>query len=161
MTDSTENNTGMNFVKQYCKDIVFNYEKLTTAYVPLFGDVFQKESTLLSHETGTDFRNEIGIVEAERKLKRFVLTGDPGTGKTTSLHYLSLFHARRISEALSDNDLAELQALSHLKIASYFIHKFNVFSFGKMIWRISVSMSKTVRCSREVLTTGCFPLNVP
>jgi hypothetical protein len=83
-------------IKRYLKDLVHSFNTLSTGYTPLQTD--PKEAGFPSIEPSLHGRSHrgMGIVEAHSTLKRFVLIGDPGAGKSTALQYLSLNKAQEL-----------------------------------------------------------------
>ncbi|MCH7782069.1 hypothetical protein IID62_03300, partial [candidate division KSB1 bacterium] len=89
-------------IKRYLKDIVHSFNALSSRYTPLQTDSVDTEFSSGDTILQGDLRRGMGIVEAHRTLKRFVLIGDPGAGKSTALQYLSLHNSKILLDHLSD-----------------------------------------------------------
>ncbi|KPK91355.1 hypothetical protein AMJ80_07410 [bacterium SM23_31] len=92
------NEKTVNLIRRYLTDLVDSYKKLTSRYTPLYTDPFTPETVSERVLSPGSIRRGMGIVEAEHALRRFVLIGEPGCGKSTALQYLTLFCAQRIRE---------------------------------------------------------------
>jgi len=84
--------------RRYCADLAAGLRQWWTRFAPLSIDplssgAFQQGGVLQQ----SALRRGMGIIEAERALKRFVLVGEPGSGKSAALQYLALFHAQSLS----------------------------------------------------------------
>ena len=98
MSTIINNETTVNLIRRYLTDLVDSYEKLTSRYTPLYTDPFTPETVSDRVLSPGSMRRGMGIVEAEHALRRFILVGEPGCGKSTALQYLTLFYAQRIRE---------------------------------------------------------------
>lgn len=96
MNTIINNETTVNLIQRYLTDLVDSYKKLTSRYTPLYTDPFTPETASDRLLAPGSMRRGMGIVEAENSLRRFVLVGEPGCGKSTALQYLTLYYAQRI-----------------------------------------------------------------
>jgi hypothetical protein len=81
-------------IHRYLADLLQSYEILASRYTRLYTDVFGGEQ----YNVESPFRRGMGIVEVTQALRRFVLVGEPGAGKTTALRYLALTYALHLSK---------------------------------------------------------------
>lgn len=98
MEDTVIDSQAAGHIERYLKDVIHSYNLLSTRYTPLYTDPVTSDSTSGEAVLHSDIRRGMGIVEAEKVLRRFVLLGEPGAGKSTALQYLTLHNARRLLE---------------------------------------------------------------
>ncbi|MFC1728757.1 NACHT domain-containing protein [candidate division KSB1 bacterium] len=91
-----------NRIAKYLSDLVYSYQELATRFTPLSFDFQSLDHGAEKVIARNSLRRGMGIIEAQRALKRFVLVGEPGSGKSTALRYLARHCATRSLEIIEE-----------------------------------------------------------
>jgi len=99
-------------LQEYLDDLLYSYRQWSMRFTPLTIDPYSFDPARERVVEGGEVRRGMGIVEAERALRRFILIGEPGAGKTTALQYLSWYYAHRAADILAENSAHASQSES-------------------------------------------------